>query len=62
MTRAHVSWDNITMPKKIEGLSLISLEDATKALMNKWIIQALFSSKLNIQIILRYSITQLQPS
>lgn len=38
MTIAHVSWDDITMPKKIKSLSLILLEDATKTLMSKWII------------------------
>jgi hypothetical protein len=41
------------MPKKVGGLSLILPEDAMKALMSKWIIQALLQSKSNLQIILR---------
>ena len=50
------------MPKKVEGLSLTSSEDAMRALMSKWITQALLPSQLNLQVLLRYHITQLQPS
>lgn len=62
MIRAHVSWDNYMMPKKVGGLSLISLEDAMRAFMCKWIIQTLLPGKLNLQIIVRYYITYLQSS
>lgn len=41
-TKARVSQDNSTMPKKVGGLSFIFPEDAMRALMRKWIIQALF--------------------
>ena len=33
-----------------------------KALVNKWVILALLPGKANLQIILRYCITQFQPS
>jgi hypothetical protein len=39
--RAQTSWDDYTLLKKVGGLSLTSLEDAMRALMSKWIIQAL---------------------
>ena len=44
-TNTHVSRDDCTMPKKVEGLSFILLDDAMKSLMSKWIIQALFLGK-----------------
>ena len=50
------------MFKKVGGLSLISPKDAMKALVSKWVIQALLLSKSNLQIISRYCIKQLQPS
>lgn len=50
------------MPKKVGGLNLISSEDAMKTLMSKRVTHALLPYKLNLQIILRYHITQLQPS
>ena len=59
--RARVSWDDCTMPKKVGGLTIISPEDAMKALMSKWVIQALLLGKSNLQTILRHRIKQLQP-
>jgi hypothetical protein len=61
-TRARVNWGDYIMPKKVGGLSLTLPEDAMKALMSKWINQALLPSKSNLQIILRYHIMHLQPS
>ena len=60
-TRARVSWDDCTMPKKVVGIYLILPEDAMKALMSKWVIQTILLGKWNLQIILRYRIKQLQP-
>ena len=60
-TTTHVSWDDYMMPKENSGLSLLSPEDAIKALMSKWIVQALLPGKSNLQIILRCFIMQLQP-
>jgi hypothetical protein len=62
MTRTWVSWDKCMIPKKIGGLSLTSLEDAMKALMSKWIIQAIMPDHANMQILVRCRITRLQPS
>lgn len=50
------------MSKKIGGLSLTSLKDATRAFMGKWIIQSLLHSQPNLQVLLRDHITQLQTS
>jgi hypothetical protein len=41
--------------------SLTSPEDAMRALISKWILQALLPAQSNVQAILRYPITQLQP-
>lgn len=62
MTRTWVSWDKCMIPKKIGGLSLTSSEDAMKALMSKWIIQAIMPDHANMQILVRCRITRLQPS
>jgi len=61
-TGARVNWDDYMMPKKVRGLSFLSPKDAMKALMSKWVIQALLPGKLNLQTILKYHIEQLQPS
>lgn len=50
------------MPKKVGGFSPTSLEDAMRAQMSKWITQALLHDQLNLQVLLRYRIKQLQPS
>jgi hypothetical protein len=50
------------LPKKVGGLSLASVEDAMRALMSKWIIQALLRTQSNLQVLIRYRIMQLQPS
>ena len=50
------------LPLKVRGLSLTSLEDALRVLMSTWIIQALLPGQLNLQILLRYHIMQLQLS
>lgn len=50
------------MSKKVEYLSLILPEDVIYAFISKWVIQALFFGNSNLPIILRYRITQLQPS
>lgn len=42
--------------------SFISSKDVMKALMSKWIIQALLPGKSSLQIILKYRIMHLQPS
>lgn len=56
-TRAQMSWDNCMMPKKVGGLSFISLENDMRA-----IISGLFEHFSDLQILLSYCITQLQPS
>ena len=61
-TRARVSWDDCTMPKKVGDLSLTSPEHAMKALMSKWVTQALLPEISNLQTVLRHCIKQLQPS
>ena len=48
------------MPKKVGGLSLTSPEDAMRALTNKWSNHALRPGQLNMQVLLRHRITQLQ--
>ena len=55
MERARVSWDDCTMLKKVGGLT--SPEDAKRALMSKWIIQALLPDHSDLQVLLRYHIT-----
>ena len=60
MAIAQVSWDDYTMAKKVGGQSLIFPEDAMRALMSKWIIQALLLGQSNMQVLLRYHIMQLQ--
>ena len=49
-------WDDCMVLKKVGGLSLISPEGTMKALISKWVIQALLYGKSNLQIILRYRI------
>ena len=62
MVKARVNWDDYTMYKKVGDLNLILPKDAIQTLMNKWIIQVLPPRKVNLEMILRYHITQLQPS
>ena len=57
-----VNWDDCTMLKKVGGLSLPSSEDDMKTIVSKWIVQALLPDHSNLQTLLRYCITQLQPS
>ena len=40
MTISCVSWDDYVLPKKVGGLRLTFVEDAMRALMSKWFIQA----------------------
>lgn len=49
--RPHVSWDDYVLPNKVGGLRLASLEDATRALVSKWIIQALLPTQSNLQVL-----------
>ena len=49
------------MSKNGDGFSFTSLEDAMRALVSKWIIQALLLDQSNLHIMLRYRITLLQP-
>lgn len=60
-TRSWLSWDKCMIPKKIGGLSVTSSEDAIKALISKWIIQAVMPDHANMQILVRCRITWLQP-
>ena len=62
MTCTRMSWDDCMILKKIGGLSLTSSEDAMKALMSKWIVQAIMHGHANIQFFTRFRITRLQPS
>lgn len=57
-----VTWDGCTMPKRVGGFHLTPPDDAMRALMSKWITQAISHSQLNMQVLLRYHITQLQHS
>lgn len=58
----HVLVGITTRCTNVSGLGLISPEDAMKLLMSKWIVQALLPGMSNLQIILQYRITKLQPS
>ena len=42
MAQTQMNWDDCTMPKQVRGFRFTFPDDAMRALMNKWIIQALF--------------------
>ena len=61
-TRTRINWQDSSTKERIGGLGIINHEDAMTALLCKWVTYSFLPGRSNLQTLLKYSLSKIQPT